>query len=149
MNLSRRLLREFKKIKDEKRKDFAITIDPKSIQMWKCSIFGADGTDWAGAVLKMEFKFTDRYPHDPPEVHFVGVIPFHPNVYANGKICLDILQHNWSSAYGVDSIITAVQTLLNCPNPNSPANNTAALMFTNSYTEYQRNVRTCVESTWA
>jgi ubiquitin-conjugating enzyme E2 A len=148
MAANRRLLREFKKIKDEARKDFAVVVTPESIRKWQVTIFGADETDWQGAALKLEINFPDSYPIDAPDIHFVGVIPFHPNVYANGKICLDLLQHNWSSAYGVDAMITSIQTLLTAPNPASPANNTAAQLFTADYPEYQRRVKGCVYSTW-
>jgi ubiquitin-conjugating enzyme E2 A len=148
MSLTRRLARELKKIRDEGRKDYLVAISPMDITVWNVSVFGASGTAWEGAILRLEFKFTAEYPIHPPDVRFVGVIPFHPNVYGNGKICLDLLQHNWSSAFGVDSIITSIQTLLVMPNPDSPANNTAAALFSHNVTEYLRNIRLCVEATW-
>jgi ubiquitin-conjugating enzyme E2 A len=149
MALARRLLREFKKIKDEGRTDYVVQLSETDMQKWSVILFGAKGTDWADAVLHLEFTFPAQYPSVAPEVRFIGTIPFHPNVYANGKICLDLLQHNWSAAFGVDSIITSVQTLLVSPNPNSPANNTAAVLFADSIHEYRRRVRCCVESTWS
>jgi ubiquitin-protein ligase len=69
-------------------------------------------------------------------------------VYANDKICLDMLQHNWSATYGIDSVITTLQALLQNPNPDSPANSIAASLFANNRGEYERTVRKCVESTW-
>jgi len=36
-------------------------------------------------------SFTNDYPAGPPEVKFVGTM-FHPNVYADGRICLDVLK---------------------------------------------------------
>jgi ubiquitin-conjugating enzyme E2 A len=148
MSSNRRILRELKKIIDEARKDFAVTVTADSIQKWQVTIFGAEQTDWQGAVFKLEVNFPTSYPQEAPDIHFVDVIPFHPNVYANGKICLDLLQHNWSSAYSVDAMITSIQTLLAVPNPNSPANNTAAQLFTHDYPEYRRRVKVCVHSTW-
>jgi ubiquitin-conjugating enzyme E2 A len=44
---------------------------------------------------------------------------FHPNVYANGELCLDILQNRWSPTYDVAAILTSIQSLFNDPNPNS------------------------------
>jgi ubiquitin-conjugating enzyme E2 A len=125
-----------------------VAICPSDVTVWTVSVFGARDTAWEGAILKLQFKFRDDYPIDPPDIRFVGVVPFHPNVYGNGKICLDLLQHNWSSAFGVDSIITSIQTLLVMPNPDSPANNAAAVLFSRNITEYLRNVRLCVEATW-
>ncbi len=42
-----------------------------------------------------------------------------PNVYANGELCLDILQNRWSPTYDVSAILTSIQSLLHDPNPNS------------------------------
>eukprot|EP00806_Schmidingerella_arcuata_P006404 Macronucleus_6831.p1 GENE.Macronucleus_6831~~Macronucleus_6831.p1 ORF type:complete len:147 (+),score=27.49 Macronucleus_6831:1-441(+) len=70
---------------------------------------------------------------------------FHPNIYTDGSICLDILQHAWSPVYDVSSILTSIQSLLTDPNVNSPANNTAAVMYSQNYQEYCSRVRQCVE----
>ena len=51
-------------------------------------------------------------------------------VYADGGICLDILQNNWSPIYDVSAVLTSIQSLLCDPNPNSPANSEAARMYT-------------------
>jgi ubiquitin-protein ligase len=40
---------------------------------------------------RLQVKFTDRYPLDPPEVMFLTPTPVHPHIYTNGHICLDIL----------------------------------------------------------
>ncbi|KAF2587800.1 hypothetical protein F2Q70_00040081 [Brassica cretica] len=57
---------------------------------------------------------------------------FHPNIYADGSICLDILQNQWSPIYDVAAILTSIQSLLCDPNPNSPANSEAARMYSES-----------------
>ena len=54
---------------------------------------------------------------------------FHPNVYADGGICLDILQNRSSPTYDVSAILTSIQSLLDEPNPNSPANSVAAQLY--------------------
>jgi ubiquitin-conjugating enzyme E2 A len=146
--LQRKLLREVKAIKKEDRKDYTLSFTAENLASWKVTLFGPPQTDWEGAILHLTIDFPPQYPIAAPDVRFTGVIPFHPNVYGNGKICLDMLQHNWSSAYGVDSVITALQTLLQNPNPGSPANNVAAELYLGNRGEYQRRVRKCVEATW-
>ena len=71
---------------------------------------------------------------------------FHPNIYMDGAICLDILAHQWSPVYDVSSILTSIQSLLCDPNPNSPANGEAAKMFASNYQEYEIRVRKVVEN---
>jgi ubiquitin-conjugating enzyme E2 A len=70
-------------------------------------------------------------------------------VYADGQICLDILQNAWSPIYDVSAVLTSIQSLLCDPNPSSPANSEAARMFQESKAEYDRRVRLCVEDSWA
>lgn len=36
---------------------------------------------------------------------------FHPNVYNDGKICLDILQNQWSPIYDIAAILTSSEFL--------------------------------------
>ncbi|KAK6931190.1 Ubiquitin-conjugating enzyme E2, partial [Dillenia turbinata] len=69
-------------------------------------------------------------------------------VYADGSICLDILQNQWSPIYDVAAILTSIQSLLCDPNPNSPANSEAARMFSENKREYNRRVREIVEQSW-
>jgi ubiquitin-conjugating enzyme E2 A len=74
---------------------------------------------------------------------------FHPNIYANGEICLDILQNQWSPIYDIAAILTSIQSLLCDPNPNSPANSEAARLWNENRREYNRRVTQCVEDSWA
>jgi ubiquitin-conjugating enzyme E2 A len=66
-------------------------------------------------------------------------------VYADGSICLDILQRNWSPTYDVCAILTSIRSLLNDPNPNSPANSEAAKLFVENRRLYDTKVRKLVE----
>ncbi|KAI3810966.1 hypothetical protein L1987_20668 [Smallanthus sonchifolius] len=47
--------------------------------------------------------------------------PLNQYVYADGSICLDILQNQWSPIYDVPAILTSIQSLFCDLNPNSPA----------------------------
>ncbi|GMP41865.1 hypothetical protein CsSME_00011813 [Camellia sinensis var. sinensis] len=66
-------------------------------------------------------------------------------VYADGSICLDILQNQWSPIYDIAAILTSIQSMLCDPNANSPANSEAALLFCENKREYNRRVREIVE----
>ena len=96
----------------------------------------------------MTMEFTEEYPNKPPKVKFITKI-FHPNVYADGSICLDILQAMWSPVYDVGSILTSIQSLLTDPNVNSPANNEASTLYSKNYPEYVARVKQTVEASMA
>ena len=81
-----------------------------------------------------------KYPNKPPNVKFISKM-FHPNVYGNGDLCLDILQNRWSPTYDVAAILTSIQSLLNDPNNASPANAEAANLHRDNLREYVKRVR--------
>jgi ubiquitin-conjugating enzyme E2 A len=111
-----------------------------------CCIPVAD-TPFEDGTFKLLLTFDESYPNKPPTVKFLSRM-FHPNVYANGELCLDILQNRWSPTYDVAAILTSIQSLLHDPNPNSPANAEAAQLYRENMKEYVRRVRATVEDSW-
>uniref|UniRef100_A0A803M197 Uncharacterized protein n=1 Tax=Chenopodium quinoa TaxID=63459 RepID=A0A803M197_CHEQI len=79
---------------------------------------------------------------------YQAIVKVTSNFYADGSICLDILQNQWSPIYDVAAILTSIQSLLCDPNPNSPANSEAARLFSENKREYNRRVREIVEQSW-
>ena len=144
-NAERRLLKDLKKLESEDSSS-GITATPEddSLFRWRAVIFGPDDTEWEGGIFKLVLEFSEDYPNKPPKVKFLTKM-FHPNIYNDGSICLDILQNMWSPVYDVSSILTSIQSLLCDPNTKSPANNEAAEMFTKNYKEYVARVKECVE----
>lgn len=65
-------------------------------------------TPFEDGTFKLTIRFTEEYPNKAPAVRFVSKM-FHPNVYADGGICLDILQNRWSPTYDVSAILTSIQ----------------------------------------
>jgi ubiquitin-conjugating enzyme E2 A len=66
---------------------------------------------------------------------------FHPNIFPDGTLCLDLIQDNWSPIYTTSSILIALRSLLTDPNCASPANPEAAHMFQTDNKSYNRKVR--------
>eukprot|EP00501_MAST-03F_sp_TOSAG23-6_P000308 GSMAST32.ASY1.ANO1.315.1 assembled CDS len=133
----RRLARDFRSCS-------AAPVCDSNMFMWKASVFGPEDSPWEGGVYTLNLSFTTEYPIKPPRIRFTTDM-FHPNVYADGTICLDIIQKNWSPIYTVASILTSIQSLLTDPNPASPANPDAARMFLKDKKAYRRRIRVCVE----
>ena len=88
-------------------------------------IFGPEDSMWEGGIFTLRLHFSEDYPSKPPSIKFLTKM-FHPNIYNDGSICLDILKEKWSPVYDVLSVLMSIQSLLNDPNPNSPANAEAA-----------------------
>ena len=115
---------------------------------WEAVIFGPEDSIWEGGIFTLRMKFSDDYPSKPPSIKFLTKM-FHPNIYSDGSICLDILKEKWSPVYDVLSVLMSIQSLLNDPNPNSPANGEAAQLFSQNYQEYCSRVKKIIEQSQA
>ena len=143
----RRLMLDFKRLQMEPPDGVSASPVGDDFMIWDAIIFGPPDTPFEDGTFRLKLQFTEEYPHKPPEVRFMSKL-FHPNVYADGSICLDILQGRWSPVYDVASILTSIQSLLNEPNPNSPANAYAAQLYQTDKKEYARHVQAMVTSSW-
>lgn len=102
--------------------------DEDTILRWGGTVVGAEGTVYAGQTYKLRIQFPADYPYTAPTVTFVTPI-FHPNVDAQGNVCVDILQDKWSPAYNVRTLLLSLQSLLGEPNNDSPLNVKAAQIW--------------------
>ncbi|CDW53133.1 UQ con domain containing protein [Trichuris trichiura] len=143
----KRLLQDFQKIRLNP--PDGVNASPKKgdLMKWKAVIFGPKDTPYEDGIFMLEMIFNDQYPIKPPQVRFTSRM-FHPNVYADGTLCLDILQGAWSPSYDVEAVLTSVQSLLDDPNPSSPANAEAARLFQENRVEYNKRVHITVEESW-
>mmetsp|Transcript_19252 Transcript_19252/g.33127 ORF Transcript_19252/g.33127 Transcript_19252/m.33127 type:complete len:180 (+) Transcript_19252:149-688(+) len=143
----RRLLRDFKRLQNDSPQGISGAPAENNILKWEAVIFGPDDTPWEDGTFKLSLEFSEEYPNKAPKVKFLSKM-FHPNVYADGSICLDILQNQWSPIYDIAAILTSIQSLLCDPNPNSPANSEAARLYEENKREYYRRVKQVVEESW-
>merc|ERR1712142_476082 len=143
----RRLMRDFKRLQEDPPAGVSGAPGENNIMLWNAVIFGPHETPFEDGTFKLTMEFSEEYPNKPPVVKFLSKM-FHPNIYADGGICLDILQNRWSPTYDVSAILTSIQSLLSDPNPNSPANSMAAQLFKENRREYEKRVKACVEQSW-
>ena len=151
----KRLMVDVRSLQKNPQPGITVEFDEKNSMILIAEVCGLADSLFSGGRFKLKMTFCEEYPFKPPRVKFITKI-FHPNVYAqvegtermsDGKICLDILQDKWLSCLNVTAILISIQQLLDEPNPGSPANDIAALMFTKKPQEYQRRVKICVDRT--
>mmetsp|Transcript_11597 Transcript_11597/g.27566 ORF Transcript_11597/g.27566 Transcript_11597/m.27566 type:complete len:173 (-) Transcript_11597:43-561(-) len=124
----------------------ASPVSEDNMLLWNATIIGPDESPWEGGIFSLRLQFPEAYPDKPPKVRFTCEM-FHPNVYPDGTLCLDIIQDAWKPIYTVGMILTSIQSLLTDPNPASPANVDAAKLLANDKKEYRRRVRRCAAKT--
>lgn len=148
---------------------------PDNVMTWNAVIIGPADTPFEDGTFRLVMHFEEQYPNKPPSVKFISQM-FHPNVYATGELCLDILQNRWSPTYDVAAVLTSIQrwvesrspgkdgsepqtpvrittnsrfhSLLNDPNTGSPANVEASNLYKDNRKEYTKRVRETVEKSW-
>eukprot|EP01041_Mallomonas_annulata_P005468 gene5468-11000_t len=143
----RRLMRDFKRLQNDPPSGVQGAPLDNNIMAWQAVIFGPDDTPWEGGTFRLLLEFSEDYPTKAPAVRFLTTM-YHPNIYNDGKICLDILQNQWSPIYDIAAVLTSIQSLLSDPNPASPANAEAAQLYERDRREYNRKVKEVVENSW-
>ncbi|CAH8567054.1 unnamed protein product [Heterobilharzia americana] len=103
----RRLLRDLKRLQSDPPPGICGSPVDDNVMVWNAIIFGPDKTAFEDGTFKLRLDFTEDYPNKPPRVVFTSKV-FHPNVYTDGSICLDILSSAWSPTYDVLSILTSI-----------------------------------------
>jgi ubiquitin-conjugating enzyme E2 D/E len=84
--------------------------------------------------------FPSNYPFKPPQVYFKTKV-FHPNINAQGGICLDILKDQWSPALMLSKVLLSISSLLTDANPKDPLVPEIARLYVENREEFNRTAR--------
>eukprot|EP01129_Flabellula_baltica_P013415 TRINITY_DN6213_c0_g1_i1.p1 TRINITY_DN6213_c0_g1~~TRINITY_DN6213_c0_g1_i1.p1 ORF type:complete len:310 (+),score=96.29 TRINITY_DN6213_c0_g1_i1:20-949(+) len=147
----------YKKLQDEPVEGFTVVPNENDFLDWAVYIEGPKDTPYEGGIFELRMTFPDQFPMMPPTLEFVSEF-FHPNVYANGKVCISILHEpgtdafnelesaseRWLPSQTVSSIIMSVISMLNDPNFSSPANIDASVLWRNDFEKYKEKCATLV-----
>jgi ubiquitin-conjugating enzyme E2 G1 len=161
-NFSKALLKkQFKDINQASDLGLSVgLVDDNNFYKWSVVIFGPTDTIYEGGFFRAILTFPDDYPNSPPQMQFTTKM-WHPNIYKDGKVCISILhppgtdkfneqekaEERWRPSLGAEEILLSVISMLNDPNPDSPANIDAAVMFRKNREEYNNKVRSLVFQT--
>ena len=101
--------------------------------------------------------FPPNYPYAPPTFQFTRPL-YHPNIYADGKLCISILHQpgedeqsgeaaseRWSPVQRVESVLLSIISLLDDAECSSPANVDAGVMLRKDFEGFRQRVREDVE----
>lgn len=91
-----------------------------SFSQLEAQVQGPKDTVYEGGLFKLAVDIPARYPFEPLKVKFVTPI-YHPNIDAEGRICLDILnmppKGAWKPSLNVCTVLASIGLLLAEPNP--------------------------------
>ncbi|KAG6763664.1 hypothetical protein POTOM_031097 [Populus tomentosa] len=98
-------------------------IDENNVFEWNVTIIGPPDTLYEGGFFNATMSFPQNYPVSPPTVRFTSEV-WHPNVYANGKVCISILHPPGDDPNGYElaterwsPVHTGGSSVHNCPPP--------------------------------
>lgn len=131
--------------------------DENNVYEWDLMLMGPEATLYEGGFFKARLVFPNTFPSMPPDMYFVSDM-WHPNVYADGKVCISILHppgedelntqesadERWRPILGVEQILISVISMLSDPNDDSPANLDAAVMWRNDKKAFKKKVQQIV-----
>jgi len=145
----RRLLRDFKQVTANAPEGISASPVGDNLFKWTAIVLGPPDTPWEGGVWKLDMSFLPDYPQTPPVVRFCSEM-FHPNVFQDGQICLDLLRGpGWSPSYDVCAVLLAIQSLLADPDthasPEGGANPDAESLFVRDRQSYNAKVKALVD----
>mmetsp|Transcript_3642 Transcript_3642/g.13004 ORF Transcript_3642/g.13004 Transcript_3642/m.13004 type:complete len:150 (-) Transcript_3642:1658-2107(-) len=107
---------------------------------WQATIVGPPDSPFAGGCFVVQISFPPDYPFKPPKVAFTTKV-YHPNINANGSICLDILKEQWSPALTISKVLLSICSLLTDPNPDDPLVPEIAQLYKADRTKYETKAR--------
>lgn len=91
-----------------------------SLTKFHAQIRGPEDSPYAKGIFKLEILIPERYPCDPPKIHFLTPI-YHPNIDTGGRICLDTLKMppkgGWTPSLNLGTVLVTIRLLMAEPNP--------------------------------
>lgn len=138
---SRRIAKELKDLESEDLGTCSAgPSSPDNLYAWTGTIIGPSDSPYAGGVFHLAILFPVDYPFKPPKVTFTTKV-FHPNINAQGGICLDILKDQWSPALSIGKVLLSISSLLTDPNPKDPLVPDIAHLYETNRLEFNRVAR--------
>jgi len=140
----KRVLKEINEINSENIDGIRLIPNEQDICDIQAFIDGPADTPYFSGVFRLKLILCKGFPAQPPKAYFITKI-FHPNVAANGEICVNTLKKDWKPELGIKHILITVKCLLIVPNPESALNEEAGKLLLEDYEEYSSRARLYTE----
>ncbi|KAI8610401.1 ubiquitin-conjugating enzyme/RWD-like protein [Chytriomyces sp. MP71] len=134
-------------------------ISEDNVFTWEALICGPTDTAYENGIFTAILTFPTDYPLSPPSMKFTPPL-FHPNIYADGRVCISILHapgddpnmyelasERWSPVQSVEKILLSVVSMLAEPNDESGASIEASKMWRTDREKFNSIVRAQVKQT--
>lgn len=107
-------------------------------------VVGAEGTPYADGKFRLQLSIPQRYPFEPPKVHYATPI-YHPNIDSAGRICLDILnlppKGAWKPSLNISTVLQSLQLLMSEPNPDDGLMVDITHQYIHDHARFERTAR--------
>ncbi|RZC37233.1 ubiquitin-conjugating enzyme E2 S, partial [Asbolus verrucosus] len=100
----RRVVKEMEDLVSNPPEGIKVQINDEDVTDIQAYIDGPAGTPYMSGVFKVKLTLGKGFPQEPPKAFFLTKI-FHPNVAANGEICVNTLKKDWKSDLGIKHIL--------------------------------------------
>lgn len=97
-----------------------VLVSEQNVQQWKFLMIPDKTTPYHGGYFEFDMFIPNSYPNNPPKVTFLttdnGKVRFNPNLYANGKVCLSLLNtwatNQWCSSSTLSQVILSIYSMI-------------------------------------
>ena len=119
-------------------------VNENDLFKWQFDLMGPSDSPFEGGTFHLDVEFPKDYPFKPPKCVFTTKV-YHPNVNANGSICLDILKDQWSPKLNINEVIKGILNLMVNPNPGDPLVPEIAAEYVEHRDLYTKNAKEWTE----
>ncbi|CAM42900.1 putative ubiquitin-conjugating enzyme protein [Leishmania braziliensis MHOM/BR/75/M2904] len=153
--------KEFRNLTKDPPAGFRVELKDNSFFTWIVWFTGPEGTPYAGGQYKASLTFPKEFPMEPPTFRVLSSF-WHPNVYADGRVCISILHPpgvdemnseetammRWTPVQTIRSVLLSIVSLWSDPDPSdagAPANVDALVQYRNKRAEFDAKCKSLAE----
>ena len=107
---------------------------------YEVRLAGPEDSPYEGRVFVFNFVYPQDYPFKPPKLNATTRI-YHCNINAQGQMCQNILQRDWSPTLNITKVLTEVISVLSLPFPDDSLDTEKAKLYKSNRKQYETNAR--------